>query len=787
MTRLTLYVLLCFLVLTVGCSSGVELDKPTIRPILSKRPFTVVWNAPTQDCPPRFDVPLNLKLFDFSASPNEGWVNQNLTIFYKERLGLYPYFDEHNVSINGGVPQNTSILAHLDRLPDGIKKYIPNTEIDGLAVIDWEEWRPIWLRNWKPKDIYRQASRQLVSSRHPEFTNDEVSKAAQYEFETSARDFMTKTLKYTKNIRPRQLWGFYLFPDCYNHDYLNNRDTYTGKCPDVETSRNDLLAWLWEESTALYPSIYLDPSLESTANSRKFVHYRVKEAMRIAYKHHNTTSLPVFVYTRPTYIRTLKVLSQTDLVSTIGESAAQGAAGVIFWGDADYTKNKETCQMIKTYLEGDLGRYIVNVTSAASLCSQVLCGGNGRCLRKENVTDAFLHLNPASFSIVRATPGMNVSAPLWADGRLSKEDISLMHEQFRCQCYVDWYGKSCGLQRNTHSSDQQPVSGGLPQNASLQEHLEKAQQDLEEAMVNRNFSGVAVVDWEQWRPLWSRNWNNLSLYQMRSLQLVSQRHPQWPYWRLRKEAKRQFEEEAQKFMVATLQLAVKMIPHGLWGFYGYPDCYNYGYNNSCSEEEKQKNDAMSWLWRNSHALYPSIYVNHTLRDAQLVGSYVRHRVLEGLRVSAGIPVLPYARIVYLNSMDFLSQEDLIETIGQSAALGASGIVLWGNSDYSRSKESCLAVRSYLEKTLGHYIKNVTKAATLCSHTLCSGNGRCVRKFLYSDTYLHLNATSFTIQQNGRGFTVQTLPAAKSPNHPWPHFQCHCYKSWGGQDCSQKTK
>lgn len=31
---------------------------------------------------------------------------------------------------------------------------------------------------------------------------------------------------------------------------------------------------------------------------------------------------------------------QLDLISTIGESAALGAAGAIFWGDADYTKNR---------------------------------------------------------------------------------------------------------------------------------------------------------------------------------------------------------------------------------------------------------------------------------------------------------------------------------------------------------------------------------------------------------------------------------------------------------------
>nr|DBA18364.1 TPA: hypothetical protein GDO54_016617 [Pyxicephalus adspersus] len=408
-------------------SSSEDLEKPTTRPVFSSRPFMVAWNAPTQDCPTRYDVPFDLRLFDLHASPNFGFTKQNLTIFYKERLGLYPYIDERNVSINGGVPQNASLRAHLVDMPNGIRKYIPDAdrEKDGLAVIDWEEWRPIWIRNWQMKDIYRQVSRQLVVARHSNWTNEDQIKQAHF--------------------RPRQLWGYYLFPDCYNHDYLNNWESYTGKCPDVEMTRNDKLWWLWEESTALYPSIYLDPSLKSSTNVRKFVYYRVKEAMRIAYKHHRDYSIPIFVYTRPTYTKRLDLLSQEDLVSTIGESAAQGVAGVIFWGDAEYTKNKETCQKIKSYLDGDLSQYIVNVTTAASLCSQELCSGNGRCLRKENITDAFLHLNPANFRIMKATSRSNASIPIWAEGRLSPGDIALLKSQFRCQCYIGWHGASCSL------------------------------------------------------------------------------------------------------------------------------------------------------------------------------------------------------------------------------------------------------------------------------------------------------------------------------------------------------
>ncbi|XP_053577042.1 hyaluronidase-2 [Bombina bombina] len=426
------------------------LEKPTFRPVFTQRPFMVAWNAPTQDCPPRFKVRLNLGLFDLHASPNEGFVDQNLTIFYHERLGLYPYFDSNGVAINGGVPQNASLRNHLDRLQDGIQKYLRSPDKDGLAVIDWEEWRPIWVRNWNNKDIYRTNSRQLVALKHPTWTPEQVNKQAQYDFENEARFFMTDTLRHAKNYRPRQLWGFYLFPDCYNHDYIKNNDSYTGRCPDVEKSRNDQLSWMWEESTALYPSIYMDQMLESSENGRKFVRSRVREAMRISQKHHKGYSLPVFVYTRPTYMRKLDLLSQTDLISTIGESAAQGAAGAIFWGDAEYTKSKESCQNIKTYIEGDLGRYIVNVTTAAELCSHTLCNGNGRCLRRDNQTNAFLHLNPASFRIVSNPVGDISQEPLLhAEGQLSADDIRSLREQFRCQCYVEWYGGSCGTQRST--------------------------------------------------------------------------------------------------------------------------------------------------------------------------------------------------------------------------------------------------------------------------------------------------------------------------------------------------
>ncbi|XP_059679202.1 hyaluronidase-2 [Gavia stellata] len=433
-------------------------EKPSAAPLLTRRPFLVAWNVPTQDCKPRFQVSLDFSLFDLQASPNEGFVGQNLTIFYKERLGLYPYYTSQRVAINGGVPQNSSLSEHLARLQEGISKYIRSPAKEGLAVIDWEEWRPIWARNWKPKDVYREVSQQLVYQRQPTWSREEVNKQAVFEFESAARQFMVSTLRMAKSFRPKQLWGYYLFPDCYNHDYSKNKESYTGQCPDVEKTRNDQLAWLWRESTALYPSIYLDLLLASTPNSRKFVRARVMEAMRISQQHHDGYSLPVFVYTRPTYIRKLDVLSQPDLISTIGESAALGAAGAIFWGDADYTKNRDSCQIIKNYLEGDLGRYIVNVTTAAQLCSTALCQGRGRCLRQDSAADVFLHLNSTSFQL-RRRDGDHPQHPLfWAEGQLSSADTLFLRTHFHCHCYQGWQGSGCHMPAGPRSDAPDPLA-----------------------------------------------------------------------------------------------------------------------------------------------------------------------------------------------------------------------------------------------------------------------------------------------------------------------------------------
>lgn len=410
--------------------------KPTRWPLYSQKPLLLAWNAPTEDCAPRHGIRFQLDIFQIVASPNEGFVRQNLTIFYKDRLGTYPYFETDKTPVNKGLPQLASLQQHLDKVPEGVRKYIKEPTAKGLAVIDWEEWRPLWIRNWDAKDVYRKHSCELVRQKNPTWTPEQVKKVALQEFELSAKKFMLETLRYAKNLRPNQLWGFYLFPDCYNHDYTRSLESYTGRCPDVEMARNEQLKWLWTESTALYPSIYLGTVLNSSESGRQFVRNRVKEGMRLA-SSGDGLARPVFVYTRPTYTNSLEQLTETDLVYTIGESVALGAAGVILWGDAAYASSKDSCSDLDVYVRGPLNQYLLNVSTAAELCSQTLCASHGRCLRKNPDTNVYLHLSPLTHSIV------SLSGKPTVTGELGEAERASFQTDFQCQCYSGYQGEGC--------------------------------------------------------------------------------------------------------------------------------------------------------------------------------------------------------------------------------------------------------------------------------------------------------------------------------------------------------
>ncbi|XP_061228945.1 hyaluronidase PH-20 [Neopsephotus bourkii] len=423
-----------FATLLVCCCSSLNIRA---RPLVHNSPFLSIWNAPTELCTERTGVQLDMNFFSFIGSTLKTATGQNITLFYPDRLGYYPYKNEiTGEALNGGLPQLSLLENHLKKAKEDIQFYIPSDEQFGLAVIDWENWRPVWIRNWGSKDIYRQESIELVQQRDLSLSEAEARIIAKMEFEAAAKSIMLESLKLGIEMKPNRLWGYYLYPDCYNYDYKQNPHNYTGTCLDIEIERNNELNWLWEKSTALYPSIYLETALRSSRNAQLFVRNRVQEAIRISYVSNATHPLPVFVYTRPVFTDVYEeYLSQDDLVNTIGESAALGASGIVIWGDMNLTQNKNTCRTLDNYLRRTLTPYLINVTMAARICSQVLCQDSGACVRKKWNSSDYLHLNPDNIVIQMTKDGKYT-----LQGQPAFQDLQTFIEKFDCRCYA---GQSC--------------------------------------------------------------------------------------------------------------------------------------------------------------------------------------------------------------------------------------------------------------------------------------------------------------------------------------------------------
>ncbi|XP_029006410.1 hyaluronidase-1 [Betta splendens] len=427
---------------TISVTSGVQ-----VQSSFAQVPFLTVWNAPTASCLSQYGVDLDLGTFNIVQNQDQTFMGANITIFYAEKLGLYPRYSSQGVAINGGVPQNASLDQHLTVASENIYTYIPEKNFEGLAVVDWESWRPLWERNWDSKAVYCEASRALVRQQHPYWSPAQVEAAARAAFEAAGRKFMEETLKLGERQRPNGLWGYYGFPNCYN--YYNEKVTnYTGECPAIEIKRNNKLLWLWAASSALYPDIYLSLNLRGLSKEvLLYTHHRILEAMRVGAQG-SPVPLPVFTYSRIVYTYSLDFLSKEHLIYTVGESAALGSAGVVLWGDNTYSKSWGTCTAVRSYIDNTLGPYLVNVTAAATMCSQMLCSSHGRCQRKDPSSRAYLHLDPSVWTVVseKKPNGWRNYKVL---GQMQEHEVTFMKTEFQCMCYPGWSGKDCSTSFQT--------------------------------------------------------------------------------------------------------------------------------------------------------------------------------------------------------------------------------------------------------------------------------------------------------------------------------------------------
>uniref|UniRef100_A0A915NM47 Hyaluronidase n=1 Tax=Meloidogyne floridensis TaxID=298350 RepID=A0A915NM47_9BILA len=261
------------------------------------------------------------------------------------------------------------------------------------------------------------------------------------------------------------------------------------------------------------------------------------------------------------------------------------------------------------------------------------------------------------------------------------------------------------------------INGGLPQNINLNDHLEKAKNDILKAIPDPDFSGPAIIDYEKWRPEWSLNWAARRIYQLESTKDVLERFPGISEKSATEIGRELFNKRARKFTVETIRLGRKLRPKALWGFYDTPLCnYDAGerWPVGCLELFRKHNDKLWWLYAEVSALYSSIYLypGDRKRKKVLCERHMHAKVAEAewtwsLR-RKDRPVILFTKMEldpYSPSQNlFYSKEELFCSYEWTAQLGVDGLIIWSSS-----------------KQIGERCHSIS----VCSTRICHGRGRCI--------------------------------------------------------------
>ncbi|XP_076597542.1 hyaluronidase-1 [Chaetodon auriga] len=428
--------------------------QPARPPLLSGQPFIIFWGIPDSSCSGQPDP----KSF--------GMERERVAVFYEDTLGNYPYFVDKDTPVNGGLPQHTRLDSHLQKTQQDLEAALPAPRYLGLGVLRWAEWVPQWARNRERQAMYLEASRNMLKSFFPSWTPEEVERWSQVDFEAAGQSVMMETLREVKRLRPKALWGVSPYPRCYNGDPAKTMlANYTGQCPAAEMALNDELLWLWKRCSALYPLLTLEKLQGGTSGARLYLSSQIGEALRVSSLTGTAFDLPVFPLVKSVYASTNTFLSQADLVSTIGESAAMGTAGVVIWERSE-TKTERECQDLAEFVRKVLGPYSINITTATRLCSASLCQGKGRCVRQNPESSAYLHL-PPPFKVVdkvteKPEAAKATDQPDTSTKPAEPDPAEIWKRDFQCQ----WYKTADGDVSDQQSpKDGASVGGTVEKNA----------------------------------------------------------------------------------------------------------------------------------------------------------------------------------------------------------------------------------------------------------------------------------------------------------------------------------
>lgn len=284
-------------------------------------------------------------------------------------------------------------------------------------------------------------------------------------------------------------------------------------------------------------------------------------------------------------------------------------------------------------------------------------------------------------------------------------------------------------------------NGGVPQNASLSAHLAEIRRTIPLG-VAENYTGIVAIDFEDWAPIWSEDtskdgWHS-AVYQNLSIALVLQAEPSLPLADAKAKAKEAFESAALEFFVETIKLCRALRPNARWGYYGFPQAFTFnGYDSPNGPTLRALNDRLQPLWDASDVLLPSIYLAQWHASpatlAKMNAAQINNTVLESVRLQTQTKhnpeIWPFMYPYYNSGRQnvTLTAEDTTASVAFPNALGATGLVVWGDPSYkNRTVPGTVSqFQKYYKAVLAPTIMTVKKTAQECATARCHGHGRCI--------------------------------------------------------------
>ena len=377
--------------------------------------FDVVWSGLFPCCG-------GTTAFNLTAFPV---LQQKRLMIFDGSLGLF------NESVPPQMPQTVDLVLHAAKVAHDVARCTYATCIppdkDMYCVIDWEAYTPVIFDHGAPGGcpgpytVHRysmpgatcaacnsvlNASIARVLQRQPALKAAAAAAVAVAEFNGAARALWTKTLEVAKQTRPQCNWGFYGKPlsGSINPPFMD------GKARAI----NDEFQWIYDASTALFPSTYLHYNGSAAHNNSAFVQTVVSEAQRVNYKRTNASGAPAtkmakilpwiwYRYDRLGSAEHASLVSPLDMYTALAAPGIAGADGVLLyedgksWGNSPAQKAEKA--MVQAYVDT-----VVGPTAAALYGMNYYFGQN-----KPNDNPVKLKTDDTR------APGGPVSLELWVD------------------------------------------------------------------------------------------------------------------------------------------------------------------------------------------------------------------------------------------------------------------------------------------------------------------------------------------------------------------------------------